>query len=629
MSIEPTSVDKLWDESAGAINPLMEYQREFSSLERDKWVPTAIFNNENQVGQESIRDCLLSAQSCLIEGPSGMGKSCLAQSIAAEIGGADRLVIEFNAGYFDGNLEESLDDSVGAHVASTLNQLLAYGDAFGKKLVLLIDGWNECKADRRRLLAQQIDKMVNRHGATLLITSQFLPKEITTTLEIFKLGTLERADKLAIACLDETSESKLSDLIDTIRSGIDAKIIGEIAGEIQGSCSRAELFDRFIRKRIGVVEPISTAVFDAMTLSAQAMHNDLSASLSVTHLHLLIAALGNTGSLIHSMERSGLFSLDHHRRYASFTHEQYQHFFAAWAIARECRTASDLVTALEVPRNMATRTFILGLYAMVQSPSALGAIIKELAIADVLDDCISGQCGTDLQAAAEELVSSSFERVVPEISELVFVPHSTSFGRVKFGKLSRKWTPAERWAFGVVGKRLSQGDHINEFLDLAEQMDKRLESESKRLAGVHGTRKNFFEDVFAMVYVFSHPEAPGFTSIVSALREERIRTIYKKPVPHQSDVLELLRSHQRLTRGQIYLLFELAKHRTWDGSLLEIMPDLISDVWQKGPYHLRLQLMEALLMASGYSDNETLKNKLANVVQEFVLRQSVHQFHNN
>ena len=116
--------------------------------------------------------------------------------------------------------------------------------------------------------------------------------------------------------------------------------------------------------------------------------------------------------------------------------------------------------------------------------------------------------------------------------------------------------------------------------------------------------KNFFEDVFAMVYVFSHPEAPGFTSIVSALREERIRTIYKKPVPHQSDVLELLRSHQRLTRGQIYLLFELAKHRTWDGSLLEIMPDLISDVWQKGPYHLRFQLMEALLMASGYSDKK-------------------------
>ena len=79
------------------------------------------------------------------------------------MGCADRLVIEFNAGYFNGNLEESLDDAVGAYVASTLNQLLAYGDAFGKKLVLLIDGWNECKADFRRLLAQQIDKMVNRH----------------------------------------------------------------------------------------------------------------------------------------------------------------------------------------------------------------------------------------------------------------------------------------------------------------------------------------------------------------------------------------------------------------------------------------------------------------------------------
>jgi hypothetical protein len=289
MSLEAVPLDKLWHDGADAINLLEEYQQKFSFRARDKWVPTAIFNNETRIGRESIKDCLLGAQSCLIEGPSGMGKSCLAQSIAAEIGCTDRLVIEFNAGYFNGNLEERLDDSVGAHVASTLNQLLAYGNAFGKGLVLLIDGWNECKPDFRRLLGQQLDKMVNRHKATLLVTSQFVPKEITTPLEIFKLGILERADKLAIAGLDESSERKLSDLIDIIRNGIDAKIIGEIAAEIQGSVSRAELFDRFIRKRIGRIDPTSTTVFDAMTLAAHSMHNDLSASLPITQLHLLEA----------------------------------------------------------------------------------------------------------------------------------------------------------------------------------------------------------------------------------------------------------------------------------------------------------------------------------------------------
>jgi hypothetical protein len=320
------------------------------------------------------------------------------------------------------------------------------------------------------------------------------------------------------------------------------------------------------------------------------------------------------------MERSGLFVLDRHRRYASFAHEQYQHFFAAWATVRGCRTASDLVTALEMPRNLAIRTFTLGLYAMTQPASALGTIIEELRTTDVLDDCLSGQCGTDLQAAAEELTLSSFERVIPEISELVFVPHSTSFGRVKFGSFSRGWTPAERWAFGILGKRLSRGDHINELLDLAELMDMRLESESRRLASAHEEPKNFFGDVFAMVYVFSHPQAPGFTSIVSALRMASIKSIDKQTAPQPFDILESLRSHRRLTRGQIYLLLELTKHWSWDGSLLEIMPDLIPDVWQKGPYHLRLQLMEVLQMASGYSDDEILKNELANVLQELYSR---------
>ena len=48
------------------------------------------------------------------------------------------------------------------------------------------------------------------------------------------------------------------------------------------------------------------------------------------------------------------------------------------------------------------------------------------------------------------------------------------------------------------------------------------------------------------------------------------------------------------------------------------MPDFIPDVWQKGPYHVRLELMEALQMAGGYSDDEALKNKLANVLQELL-----------
>jgi nucleoside phosphorylase len=603
-------------QSAGAIGVLEDYQTKYSSRERDKWVPTAIFDRQTRVGRESIKDCLLGAQSCLIEGGSGMGKSCLAQSIAAEIGCADRLVIEFNAGYFNGNLEERLDDSVGAHVASTLNRLLACGDAFGKGLVLLVDGWNECKLDFRQLLGQQLDKMVNRHGVTLFVTSQFLPKEITTPLEVFRLGALERADKLTIAGLDENSESKLSDLIDIIRNGIDAKIIGELAGEIQGFVSRAELFDAFIRKRIGVINPISTEVFDAMTLAARFMHDDLSTSLPITRLHLLTAASGNTGSLIHSMEESGLFSLDHYRRYASFTHEQYQHFFAAWGIVRDCATVNDLIAALEMPRNMEIRTFVLGLYAICKPFHVLAEIVRKLTTTDILDVCLSGQCGTDLRKAAEELIGTTFELLGPEISNLTFVRNSTKLWGLEFGKSSMTWTQAERWAFGTLGKRLSQGSNVTEFLNLAKLMDKRLELESKRLVGKREDPKDLFENAFAAVYVFNHPDAPGFTFVMAALRSWRIKSSYEQTVPHQNDLLELLRSHQRLTSGQLYLLLELARHGRWDGTLLGIMPDLVPDVWQKGPYHIRLELMELLQMASGYSDDEVLKNKLAGVLQE-------------
>ncbi|HSN22845.1 MAG TPA: NERD domain-containing protein, partial [Methylomicrobium sp.] len=385
LGLEPVSSEALLEGVAGSKpNPLSEYQRSFSYHQRYHWIPTEVLNQGKPTGRQAIKDCLSGGQSCVIRGPSGMGKSCLARDIVAEIGRADSLVIKCNARYFHGDIESMLKDSVERYGGWTLEQLLSRAHAVGIPPVVFLDGWNECNTGIREQLAQQLDLQVNRRGATLFLTSQFSPIEICTPLKTFDLAPLKETDKFAIANLDDASEPKLACLLRTVSSGMDARIVGEISEQVQGNASRAELFDAFVRKRLAECGHIASTLFDAMVIAATAMHDNLANSLAMSQLHLLMTSLKDGTAALDSLEHTGLVAVDWCRRNASFAHEQYQHFFAAWGLLRECGAANDLIALLEMPRHMEVRTFLLGLYGVGRIAYDLAEIVWGLKTSDTL-----------------------------------------------------------------------------------------------------------------------------------------------------------------------------------------------------------------------------------------------------
>jgi hypothetical protein len=401
---------------------------------------------------------------------------------------------------------------------------------------------------------------------------------------------------------------------------MDARIVGETSGIVRGNESRAELFDLFVRNRLAAIDDISPTIFDALVVVAAYLHSNLSGSLSVSQMHILIASFRDPGLLVRLMQESGLLSTDPCRCYAAFAHEQYQHFFAAWGLARDCGDIKHLVDALQKPRNLELRTFVLGLYGMDKSSTDISKILSKLTAAETLADCLDGQCGRSCQMAVQELIDTTFQRLAEEISELSFAEEKRSeigWG-INVWRTSRSWTAHDRAVFRIMGRGLEAGIYLDEFLLLARLMDGRLLSESDRLARVDGDRAKIFERLFPAAHVFGHGDAPGFTCALNEARPCRMTRIPNEPRRTQSQILALLRQPQSLSPGQLYLVLDLARNdiRDWDGALLETMPALIAESWHRGPYHLQLEIMELLQLASGCSSNEPLKKTIAEELKD-------------
>ncbi len=602
-------------------NPVEEYQEQFTQTRISNWIPTRLLSQGNSVTSNEIKNCLRNGQSCVIEGKSGIGKSCLAYNLVAELGCKECLAIPFKALFFRDNLEEILDDTVGSYVASTLNQILTHAKATGKRLILLVDGWNECNPDLRPLLAQKLDKMVNRHQATLLITSQFTPKEISTAFEVFTLNYLERSDKIAIGNLDEHSVNRLSSLIDVISTGVDAKIIGEIAEQLEEGISRAELFDIFIRTRLGESEN-ALAMFDIMVTIATSMHESLENSVSIQKLNRLVSKQSSGALLLDSLIKTGIFQTDIRQGSASFTHELYQHFFAGEGLVRKCPTSQALKEALERPKNEAIQMFALGAFCLDRPlPSNIAEIVNTISSSRFFEGCLSGLCGSYAQQAAEKRIDLIFERLFHQVRQLHFTfyendsQESLLTDYIKLEKGAETWTEADYSVFKVIAKRLARGLELKRFLELAALADQRLFSESQRLSALKKDGKSRFSQLFSEVYVVSFStHRIGIGSILSVLNLEFWRQ--KLDAAIESTILDLLYQSQELTPGQLYFLLIMTRvgNLTSSNEIIKPMLTLIPEAWKRLPYHARLELMRVVRAAGHQSNDELLKKRVAEVV---------------
>lgn len=83
----------------------------------------------------------------LIRGPTGCGKSLLATFCAIASIDAGHIPIFVSSKNFDGEFQRLLDKEAALLETRSASTLIAAGRLLGKRIILFLDGYNECRDD--------------------------------------------------------------------------------------------------------------------------------------------------------------------------------------------------------------------------------------------------------------------------------------------------------------------------------------------------------------------------------------------------------------------------------------------------------------------------------------------------
>jgi hypothetical protein len=203
--------------------------------------------------------------------------------------------------------------------------------------------------------------------------------------------------KLAIAqqAAGGVSAEPFAELLGTVGSGLEAKMIGQLGQQLPPDTSKYGLFDAYVRERLG------TAASDgirALSRIAGMMTERISFGLSVRELDRLSDREGVSGALLQTLQDAHI--LDRRSDRVSFSHEMFLNVCAAEAIIRRAGDDPEaVVAALRLPQHLEMRPFVLG---AIDDDSFRRQVLPKLSDERVIQACLAGQCGPDAQRWAND-----------------------------------------------------------------------------------------------------------------------------------------------------------------------------------------------------------------------------------
>jgi hypothetical protein len=545
---------------------------------------------EGAVGIETslaFAEAVAAGESIALIGRSGCGKTlaaCRSGILAAECG---RVPIFIGAKDFEGEFGRLLNREATLLGALSSAALLAACQRLDRAILLIIDGYNECAEQNRGALVRAIAAMAERYGANVAITSQIgLPLPELFSIPEVRLNPISEETKLAIAGKAARSpiHSSVRGWIAAVRTGLEARMIGELQDSIAEPGNRSSLFAAFVRHRLS---SHGTQAIRLLTLLAKTLSDRLSFSLAVREIDRVAEALGFDPALLDALERAGLIV----RRGArvSFDHEMYLDVFAAEAIVRDAEGNPDkILDALKQPLHRGRGAVIVG--ALDDDRLQL-AVLADISIPQVFADCLEGACGSFAQQWARQRANVVIARMAEEAEALSFEYDETEYPPFRrTDAFAGSWSAADIGFVDALPMALVSGSFVEPVFEIIATADTRLRSEFDRLRPtLAGKKIGIRSGLFQLSYVHgSH--GPIIGRVVKAVHTGSLR---REPNA-AADIVRAWAGKRGLTHGQIYLLLMLDRIAWDDGPLVaSLVPAWLRETYRFAPYHLQLDLIQA------------------------------------
>src|ERR1700722_17269887 len=410
-----------------------------------------------------------------------------------------------------------------------------------------------------------------------------------------------KTTKLAIAqqAAGGISAEPFAELLGTVGSGLEARMIGQLGHRLPPGTSKYGLFDAFVRERLGLSASDGIRVLSRI---AGMMTERISFGLSVRELDRLSDQEGVSGARLRTLQSVNLLARRGDR--VSFSHEMFLNIFAAEAIIRRAGNDPEaVIAALRLPQHLEMKPFVLG---AIDDNNFRRRILSELTDTRVMRACLAGQCGSDAQLWANERCDEVLARVEQEIQTVQFDVSDGAYLHIGAKpETLQKWSQQDRAILSAVANELLAGRRLDEVLDLVGKMDLHLLEECRRLlTGIED--KPLRSSLYTASFTGFGRKELGLSLICGPITSGHL---YDGPKVAASANLHDRLQSESLSPGQVGLLVELDRYSDRDApSIGKVLPNLLKRIWGRSTHHLRLGLMHAVVMSvHAFTDAERME----------------------
>lgn len=536
-----------------------------------------------------VQSMVACASDCiLISGPSGCGKTLLTLSCAMSCIQQNCIPIVVSAMNFDGRLQGLLDREVSLLDTHSASSIVSASRRLGKRIVLFLDGYNECRDDLKIALTRSLRAFSLRFGAGLIISTQHDPA-CAVLLSLKRIFVRRPSDELKVilARIGNLSNqtANCTDLLRLARSGLEAELVGKAGWLLPADASKFALFDTYSRSKLGSAARDGTRL---LTTLANTLTERACFSVSVREFERLADSIsiadGTRDTLFHAellYLRGDRVSFSHELFYAAYTAES--------VIRRSGNDALQIHLAVGSPRFQSSRSFIVG---GLEDNRVVNDVLEKTTDDKLLADCLRGECGSIAHSIVKARIETILDAMVTETRTIRFELIGEGWDGVALaaGSIQQSSKDCTRY-LEAIGDGLMDGLYIDVAMAACGYMDEAISIASKEFSTA-AKDKNIplRHAMFSQAYVMDRTAA--ISQLISFIHSG---FPLRRGHPSQNFGLAIKKAWSNAkTSGQFYLLIGLTRSTEYTKEIVPYVRTLLQNI-RTCPYHLQLDLLNIVL----------------------------------
>lgn len=577
-------------------------KRYYSSVQY--FVPLFPIINNDQIDLNILEDLILNKKDgILISGPSGCGKSCIARKLALNL--LEQLVpVIIEAKYYEKNLNDLFNKEVTSYSFNSDADFLHTISVLKLQIVLIIDGLNECNDNLRSKFLLEIDKAIKDWNIKVILTTQVISSEFSQ-FDLHKvtipLPTDEIKHEIVTAFSKIKEIPKLSPILRIISTNMEAKMMGEVWGQLGATNNRISLFESFLKVKLGEHYLDGCQL---LTSLAMEMSDMISFSLPERNANKHLIQHKLPSKLLSHCLKSAIIELKSGK--LSFGHEMLFIYFVADGITRFKIDHDEIIAAFNAPKNHDKRLLIIG---TISDRILLNKILMDLKDADLFTTFSDGEAGEYCKQWIETEYQNILAKINFEIKGCKF-EYSEDLGdfRIKEDTLL-DWSDQEIALIASISNELAQGKFIPEILHLTGSMDHICQRDTEKFwelgksKGLSARSRIFFH---AYEDPFHKKSGLSILFKTTSINLFKIRSNQSLSVDYGQFI-----SDKKLTPGQIYLFVLLLR---FDVRLKALYPEALY-IFQNWRFYPTTLITELLTQIRYLTDDKLKLLKLVDLIK--------------